>query len=149
MIAYRGFATAAVFAFLAGYLTAWTVNKADSRIHVLAYPLRVASPAQNDWYLLPAGTTLYYEESMAEGFDRYRVYVNVEGAALEVTEAPFRNYIAPLSAYPIEGKDILPLLRGNPVSTTELIRLLSARLGHLSECQAGDHRHRPSGAQDR
>lgn len=126
MNAHRGMATAAVLAFLVGYLTAWRINMADSRIHVLAYPLRIASPAQNEWYLLPAGTTLYYEDSMAEGYDRYRVYVNVEGAALDVTAAPFHNYVAPLSAYPIEGEDILHLLRGYPVGKTDLIRLLKA-----------------------
>ena len=126
MTTYHRIATAAVFTFLVGYLTAWKINLADSRIHVLAYPLRIASAAQNEWYLLPAGATLYYEDSMAEGYDRFRIYVNVEGAALDLTEAPFHNYVAPLSAYPIEGTDVLNLLQGYPVGKTDLIRLLKA-----------------------
>lgn len=119
-------AAASVVAFLVGSIITWTINMADTRIHVLAHPLRVASAAQDEWYLLPAGTTLYYEDSMPEGFDRYRIYVNVEGAALDLTDAPYQNYIAPLSAHPIEGDDVFHLLQGYPVSKEDLIRLLKA-----------------------
>jgi hypothetical protein len=103
------------------------IDMTDTRIHVLRHPLRIASAARDEWYLLPAGTTLYYDDSMPEGFDRYRIYLNVEGGDLDLSQVSDRYYIAPLSAYPIEGEDILRLIRSYPVNKEDLIGLLKAK----------------------
>jgi len=101
------------------------IDMTDTQIHVLKHPLRIASAARDEWYLLPAGTTLYYDDSMPEGFNRYRIYLNVEGSDLDLAQSD-RYYIAPLSAYPIEGEDILNLIRSYPVNKEDLIGLLKA-----------------------
>jgi hypothetical protein len=53
-----------------------------TKIHTLKSLLRVASPDRTRYYFLPPGTTLYYDDSLSEGLDRFYIYVNVEGITL-------------------------------------------------------------------
>jgi hypothetical protein len=59
-----------------------TTKMSTTKIHTLKSLLRVASPDRTRYYFLPPGTTLYYDDSLSEGLDRFYIYVNVEGITL-------------------------------------------------------------------
>jgi hypothetical protein len=66
----------------------------------LKKPLRIATDkADERRYMLPPGTTLYFDKSMPEGFDRFHVYINVEGVSLRLEPLEREGMIAPLSGY--------------------------------------------------
>lgn len=96
-------------------------------VHTLEYPLILdgsSAPGQN--YLLPAGTTLYYDQGFPEGFVRYRVYVNVEGVKLEGRELADPTEISPISAYPVGKAELLKLIREYPLTKNELGSILKS-----------------------
>lgn len=82
-------------------------------------------------YLLPKGTTLYYEQAFPEGFVRYRMYVNVEGIDLQSTTLDDPTTIEPVSAYPVAGAELRDLLADYPLSKDDLASIL--RSGQLSK----------------
>lgn len=101
-------------------------------VHTLEYPLMLdgsSAPGQN--YLLPAGTTLYYDQAFPEGFVRYRVYVNVDGVKLEGRELADPTEISPISAYPAGKAELMKLLREYPLTKNELGSILKS--GYLSK----------------
>lgn len=54
-------------------------NDKIAKIHILKEPMILSSNASTkNLHLLPVGTTLYYDRSYAEGFTRYRVYINID-----------------------------------------------------------------------
>jgi hypothetical protein len=79
-------------------------------IHVLKQPMIWGTAKDNNYYLIPAGTTLYYDGSMPEGFDRYKIYVNVEGVRLAPLETVQSGTIIPAGIYPIYKEHLLQLL---------------------------------------
>jgi hypothetical protein len=103
------------------------VNMGNQRVHTLQKPLRIASKFSKHYYLLPAGTVLYFDTSLSEGMDRFFVYINVEGEELELKEVEREGLIAPLTAYPIEKKDIVELLNAYPLSTDDLAKILNSQ----------------------
>lgn len=97
------------------------------RIHKLEFPLMLegsAAPGSN--YLLPKGTTLYFEQAFPEGFVRYRIYVNVEGVDLPTRELADPTAIDPLSAYPIGKAELTKVLREYPLSKSDLVAILKS-----------------------
>ncbi len=95
------------------------------QIHVLKAPLKIATNDQaRPYYLLPAGTTLYFDQSMPEGFDRYFLYVNVEGVPLALTRPEPPDMVAPLTAYPLDREELSALLARYPLSRDDLARIL-------------------------
>lgn len=99
----------------------------EQKIHILTAPLKIATPdAARPYYLLPAGTTLYYDGSMPEGFDRYYVYFNVEGSPLTLSPVSPPGMIAPMSAYPLDKEELISLLAKYPLSRVDLQRILHA-----------------------
>lgn len=103
-----------------------------SYVHTLEYPLVLdgsSVPGQN--YLLPAGTTLYYDRAFPEGLVRYRVYINVEGVKLEGSELADPTEVSPTSAYPVGKTELLKLLREYPLTKNELGSILKS--GYLSK----------------
>ena len=99
----------------------------DQKIHVLDGPL-LLEPDGDDrpHYLLPAGTTLYYDTSMPEGFDRFFVYVNVEGANLPLESPPKPGWKAPLTARPPHRRDLPRLMKSYPLEKDDLRQILDA-----------------------
>jgi hypothetical protein len=67
--------------------------------YTLPKQLRIATANSKQNYYLPEGTVLYFDKSMSEGFDRYHVYVNVEGADWALQPLEKEGLIAPISAY--------------------------------------------------
>ena len=97
-----------------GYTIYFSYQKANQMelIHVLKHPMIWGGTAKDDnYYLIPAGTTLYYERSMPEGFSTYRIYVNVEGVRLDPHESIQTGTIKPARIYPILKEDLLGLLK--------------------------------------
>jgi hypothetical protein len=82
-------------------------------------------------YLLPKGTTLYFDQAFPEGFVRYRVYVNVEGVDLPSSTLSDPTRIDPLSAYPIDRGELAHLLKNHPISKADLAAIL--RSGQLTK----------------
>ncbi|MGY4830244.1 hypothetical protein ACVNIS_16860 [Sphaerotilaceae bacterium SBD11-9] len=96
-------------------------------VHELKFPLVLAGagPA-NQTYLLPAGTSLYYDQAFPEGFVRYKVYVNVEGVKLESREATEKFWLNPLTAFPVDAEQLPKLLRDHPISKEDLAAILKS-----------------------
>ncbi|WP_426200988.1 hypothetical protein [Pseudomonas sp. TWP3-1] len=66
----------------AGFLTVVALKVFGQRTDMLKTTEPLVIEANNDddnVYVLPRGTTLYYEKSYPEGFSRYRVYFNHKG----------------------------------------------------------------------
>jgi hypothetical protein len=107
----------------------WRIGRMEERrrVHVLQKPLKIASGSStHGYYLLPAGTTLYFDQAMPEGFSRYYVYFNVEGEPLRLTEEERPGLIDPLTAYPIDKEELISLLDQYPLSKEDLARILQS-----------------------
>lgn len=103
------------------------MNTADKKVHILSEPLRIASANVNQYYLLPAGTTLYYDKSLDEGPDRFYVYINVEGPRRKLEDLRRPDLIAPLTAHPLEQEDIVNAITKYPINKGDLVKLLNAK----------------------
>ncbi|MDI1260549.1 hypothetical protein [Aquabacterium sp.] len=94
---------------------------------VLEFPLLLeGSSAPGQTYLLPKGTTLYYEQAFPEGFVRYRMYVNVEGVKLEPRDIADPTAISPVTAYPAGKAELRKLLSEYPLSKDDLQAILKS-----------------------
>jgi hypothetical protein len=96
-------------------------------VHKLAFPLLLSgSTDSSPNYLLPKGTSLYYDQAYPEGFIRYKIYVNVEGIKLESREATEKFWLDPLTAFPVDAEQLRKLLRDQPLSKDELASILQS-----------------------
>jgi hypothetical protein len=103
-----------------------------TKIHTLESPLLLAGAKENSpFHLLPAGTTLYFDQSYPEGFTRYIVYVNVDHYPLETQELDDPTLIIPITAFPLDKEDLKRLLVRNPITKAELASILKS--GQLSK----------------
>ena len=106
-------------------------------VHIVESPLQIATNDPSERFVIPAGTTLHYIDSFPEGFQRYIVYVNIEGPPLTLHEVERDNFIAPVSAYPTSKEEkarwtngpvneeyIRALLSSSGLSVDELIELV-------------------------
>lgn len=101
-------------------------------VHKLKAPLMLAGGATNDHqYLLPAGTSLYFDQAFPEGFVRYKVYVNVEGVSLDVAPPTEKFWLDPLTAFPVGKEQLGKLLKDYPLTKDELRTILAS--GALSK----------------
>lgn len=93
----------------------------------LEFPLLLeGSSAPGQTYLLPKGTTLYYEQAFPEGFVRYRMYVNVEGVKLEPHQLADPTAISPVTAYPVGQTELRKILSEYPLSKDDLRTILKS-----------------------
>lgn len=96
-------------------------------VHKLQAPLLFnGAGAAEHQYVLPAGTSLYFDQAFPEGFVRYKVYFNVEGARLESNEATDKFWLDPLTAFPPSEGEMKKLLAGYPLSKNELAAILKS-----------------------
>jgi len=91
------FAVLIIAAFCVGYFIGNTTCDMNSGIVTLQTPLKVSSDKGEG--ILPKGTVLFYVKGMSEGFDVYKVYINVEGKPLKRKKPEKKWFIAPLIAY--------------------------------------------------
>lgn len=107
-------------------------EKKQPLVHKLKAPLMLAGGATNDHqYLLPAGTSLYFDQAFPEGFVRYKVYVNVEGVSLDVAQPTEKFWLDPLTAFPVGKEQLGKLLKDYPLTKEELRTILAS--GTLSK----------------
>lgn len=101
-------------------------------VHKLKAPLMLAGGDANDHqYLLPAGTSLYFDQAFPEGFVRYKVYVNVEGVSLDAVQPTDKFWLDPLVAFPVRKEQLGQLLKNYPLTKDELSKILAS--GALSK----------------
>lgn len=97
-------------------------------VHKLKEPLVLAGGEGEAvrTYLLPSGTSLYYDQAFPEGFVRYKVYINVEGVDWEPKPADEKFWIDPLSALPVGRDQLAELIKNHPLTKEELRSILGA-----------------------
>ena len=100
--------------------------------HVLQEPLVVRSGVAGATPgVLPPGTRLQYDKTFPEGFDRYHVFVNVQGSDWELEETNPPTLVDPLSAFTASGSSqvapeaVKRLLKGLGVDRDTLERVLA------------------------
>ncbi|NKF29548.1 MULTISPECIES: hypothetical protein [unclassified Pseudomonas] len=98
----------------------------------------------DNYYVLPMGTTLYHDKSFPEGHDRYVVYLNHKGAIAH-EEVPMKpeyggSFIDPLwlanidadtlkdifKRFPLSKKDISAALKANEITKDDLADIIRA-----------------------
>lgn len=132
-LALAGLVTIPLLSGLAGYFARTVMSEEKPPlIHKLKAPLMLAGGSVSKHnYLLPPGTTLYYDRAYPEGFVRYKIYVNVEGTLLDVAPPTEKFWLDPLVAFPVGKEQLKKLLESYPISKEELREILDS--GTLSK----------------
>lgn len=126
------FAVAALSGLVGFKLESFMEEKNPPLVHKLKSPMMLAGGEANDHqYLLPAGTSLYFDQAFPEGFVRYKVYVNVEGVSLDVAQPKDKFWLDPLIAFPVKKEQLGKLLKDYPLTKDELRGILAS--GALSK----------------
>ena len=108
-------------------MTKYVQERKMPLVHKLQFPLLLSGPDQdNRQYLLPKGTSLYYDQAFPEGFVRFKIYVNVEGVKLESYETNEKFWLEPLTAIPVDSPNLKKLLREYPLSKDDLSEILKS-----------------------
>ena len=98
-----------------------------TKIHELQFPLLVSSERQSTAvHMLPAGTTLYFDQAYPEGFTRYKIYVNVDRMPLPLTELKDPTMIIPIEGAAPTSDDLKKLLTDYPVTKNDLEAILKS-----------------------
>ena len=107
-----------------GLISIWSFKRTE-KIHVLMEPMIISSNVDgNVSHLLPAGTTLHFDKSYAEGFTRYRVYVNVDRMPLSLRDLNDPNEINPLEARAFDKSALAQALRDCLLTRQEIAATL-------------------------
>jgi hypothetical protein len=125
LIFFVGCTTATLF--LWGYLH-W--KSPMPHIHRLTTPLQLRTKDVSNG-LLPLGTTLYYDTSLAEGISRYKIYVNIDRMPLPLEALQDPTKIAPIEAAPFTQSALLRLLNNHPITRDDLRAIVNS--GYLSK----------------
>jgi hypothetical protein len=103
-----------------------TLHK-PAKVHQLEFPLLVSSDRESQIaHLLPAGTTMYFDQAYPEGFTRYKVYVNVDRLPLGLTTQKDPTEIVPIDAAAPTGDDLKKLLSSYPLTKSGLEAILKS-----------------------
>lgn len=84
------------------------------------------SANEHHQYLLPAGTSLYFDQAFPESFVRDKIYVNVEGIALDPKPSTEKFWLDPLVAFPVGKEQLSKLLKDYPLTKDELREILAS-----------------------
>ena len=84
-------------------------EKIMEEMHVLKHPMIIGTEKNNGYYMVPKGTTLYFDAAMPEGFFRYRMYVNVFSTRLKHEANVPAGSINPESIFPIDKAQLLSM----------------------------------------
>jgi len=106
-------------------------------------PLLIEGPiGDENYYVLPQGTTLYHDKSFPEGHERYVVYLNHKGTIAH-EEVPMKpeyggSFIDPLwlanvdantlqeifKRFPLSKKDIVAAIKANEITKDDLVDII-------------------------
>ena len=140
--------TAALFVnavFMAFLIFGDTAKEHTMKMIKTKEPLLIEGQGGDDnYYVLPMGTTLYHDKSFPEGPDRYVVYLNHKGAIAH-EEVPMKpeyggSFIDPLwlanidadtlkdifKRFPLSKKDISAALKANEITKDDLADIIRA-----------------------
>lgn len=122
---------------LSGFKLAQFINEQERPllVHKLKEPLMLTGGpgSPHHQYLLPAGTSLYFDQAFPEGFVRYKVYVNVEGVSLDPKPPTEKFWLDPLVAFPVGKEQFSKLLKDYPLAKDEFREILAS--GALSKTE--------------
>ena len=104
----------------------------DKKMIKTKEPLLIEGPNGNEnYYVLPQGTTLYRDKSFPEGHDRYVVYFNHKGpvAYEEVAMKPEYGgpFIDPLWLADVDADTLREIFKRFPLSKKDVAAAISAR----------------------
>jgi len=109
----------------------------DNKAYILKQPLRIESANVNNYLFLPQGTTLYYDDSFDEGFDRFYVYIDVKGEKLLLENIRRPDLIAPEWADIIRtGEYFMPLLADYPLTKDDLLSIFKQNPPERKDAEA-------------
>ncbi|WP_423203653.1 hypothetical protein PGC34_16130 [Pseudomonas kribbensis] len=131
--------------FLAFLIFGNSAKERDLELVKTKEPLLIEGQGGDDnYYVLPMGTTLYHDKSFPEGHDRYVVYLNHKGAIAH-EEVPMKpeyggSFIDPLwlanidadtlkdifKRFPLSKKDISAALKANEITKDDLADIIRA-----------------------
>jgi hypothetical protein len=113
------FIVATAFLVKKSYLRTDRMNK----IHILQAPLSIGSEKDNNYYLLPKGTYLYFDTVFPEGFTRYKIYLNIkENFELHDNTSGVE---APISADSISKPSLLNILKNVKLDKDDIKAILA------------------------
>ncbi|WP_231997060.1 hypothetical protein [Pseudomonas arsenicoxydans] len=102
------------------------VSKAhDTKMIKTKEPMLIEGPnGDENYYVLPLGTTLYHDKSFPEGHDRYVVYLNHKGAIAH-EEVPMKpeyggSFIDPLWMSNIDADTLKEIFKRFPLSKDDV-----------------------------
>lgn len=99
----------------------------STKVYVLDAPMVLSTDATSAHvHLLPKGTTLYFDDAFAEGFERYRVYVDIDRTPLVLKELDDPTRIAPIRARMMEDDDLQRAPHKPVLSKQELRAILGS-----------------------
>jgi hypothetical protein len=104
----------------------WTKHKM-TKIHELEFPLLLSSDRESKIaHMLPAGTTMYFDQAYSEGFTRYKVYINVDRLPLGLKELNDPTMIIPIEGAALGGAELKKLLSDYPLTKNDLEAILKS-----------------------
>lgn len=81
-----------------------------------------------NFYMIPAGTPMYFDKAFNEGHQRYIIYANFKGnLQAEEINSDKSNLIDPVWLYQIDKEDVTKLIQKYPLSKADLLNILKAR----------------------
>lgn len=99
-----------------------------TKVYVLEAPmLLTAGKMDNNLHLLPKGTTLYFDEGFPEGFERYKVYVNIDRNPLPLKDLADPTSITPIQAQVMEAHELKRALLEYPLTKKDLEAILKSK----------------------
>lgn len=107
-------------------------EKRQMKIYKTKEPLLIeqGEERKTPFCLLPAGTTLYLDEAMPEGFCRFVIYANFYGIpeAEEISMKPewHGRYIAPLWLDELDGDNLKAMLRQFPLTKDDVLEIIKS-----------------------
>lgn len=108
----------------------WSTHKM-TEIHTLKYPILLSGDNSNNlFHILPKGTTLYFDKTFDEGFDRYKVYINIK-EPLELSTLDDPTKVRPIWGYTADKATLKSLLQDYPLTKNDLQSILKS--GQLSK----------------
>lgn len=113
----------AIILFAAYFLIKSQKDRSMEKIHILKAPLSIGSEKDNNYYLLPKGTYLYFDSAFPEGFNRYKIYVNIK-ENLDMQEN-INRVEAPLSADSISKTMLVELLKNVKLDKDDINSILN------------------------
>ncbi|MGZ8293761.1 MAG: hypothetical protein ACXWVG_12010 [Telluria sp.] len=127
----------AILGFFLNTLMSIIWNRANPpKVHILQAPLLIASnSATTNLHLLPAGTSLYFDESYPEGFTRYKAYINIDRMPLSLSKLVDSSEIDPIEARALDKSELAMALRDCPLTRQELEAILHSKQLSIEEIQ--------------